>query len=126
MGMARAVGMRRARLVEMFLAEGIAYNSGAALIGTITGILVAFDMEEVLESSLDDTFGFNFTQTVSPHSLVVAAGLGVLITLVTVVVSSFRVSHLNRRRHPRPARQQSASATFHQQRRPGLRSSCSP
>ncbi len=94
MGISRAVGMQRSQLVQAFLAEGIAYNLGAAVIGTVAGILISFGMVAVLESAFDD-FGITFTQHIEPRSVVVAAGLGILLTLIVVVVSSFVVSQLN-------------------------------
>ena len=94
MGIARAVGMQRGQLVQSFLAEGMAYNLGAAAAGTGLGILTAFGMVEVLNAAFDE-FGFTFTQRVEPRSVVIAAGLGIIITFVTVVISSFRVSQLN-------------------------------
>ena len=94
MGIARAVGMQRGQLVQSFLAEGMAYDLGAAAAGTGLGILTAFGMVEVLNAAFDE-FGFTFTQRVEPRSVVIAAGLGIIITFVTVVISSFRVSQLN-------------------------------
>ena len=94
MGISRAVGMQRGQLVQSFLAEGMAYDLGAAVVGTVLGILIAFGMVEVLNAAFDE-FGFTFTQHVEPRSVVIAAGLGIIITFVTVVISSFRVSQLN-------------------------------
>ena len=94
MGISRAVGMQRGQLVQAYLAEGLAYNLGAAAIGTVAGIFVSFGMVAVLESAFDD-FGFTFAQHIEPRSVVVAAGLGILLTLITVVISAFRVSQLN-------------------------------
>ena len=94
MGISRAIGMGRFQLVETYLAEGVAYNLGAALIGTLAGILVAFGMVNILESSFGQ-FGFSFTEHVEPRSIVVAAGIGILLTFITILVSSFRISRLN-------------------------------
>ena len=38
MGMARAIGMNRVHLTQMFLAEGMAYNLGSAAIGALLGL----------------------------------------------------------------------------------------
>ena len=94
MGIARAVGMQRGQLVQAYLAEGLAYDLGAAVVGTAAGILVAFGMVEVLNVVFDE-FGLTLVQRVEPRSIVIAAGIGIIITFVTVVVSSFRVSQLN-------------------------------
>ncbi len=95
MGMARAVGMRRGQLVQTFIMEGLAYNAGSAAVGTALGVLVAFGMVEILDASLGEEFGFHFVQQVTARSLVIASGLGIIVTFITVVVSAFRVSHLN-------------------------------
>lgn len=95
MGIARAVGMRRSHLVQTYLAEGMAYNLGSAVVGTALGIAVAFLMVGVLNAAFDDSLGFTFTRHVEPRSIVVAAGMGIVITFVTVAVSSMRVSVLN-------------------------------
>ena len=95
MGIARAVGMRRGHLVETYLAEGMAYNVGSALVGTVLGIVVAFLMVGVLNSAFDAALGFTFSRHVEPRSVIVAAGLGIVLTFITVAISSFRVSVLN-------------------------------
>ncbi len=95
MGIARAVGMRRGHLVETYLAEGMAYNVGSALVGTVLGIIIAFLMVGVLNSAFDAALGFTFSRHVEPRSVIVAAGLGIVLTFVTVAISSFRVSVLN-------------------------------
>ncbi|MCY3887973.1 MAG: FtsX-like permease family protein [Chloroflexi bacterium] len=94
MGIARAVGMQRSHLVQSFLAEGLAYNMGAAIIGTAAGIGISFGMVAVL-GSVFGAFGFNFTQYIEPRSVVIAVGISILLTFFTVVVSSFRISQLN-------------------------------
>lgn len=94
MGISRAVGMRRWNLVETYLAEGSAYTVGSAVVGAVLGILVAFGMVEVL-NSLGDEFGFTFTRRVEPRSLVVSAGIGIVLTFLTVSISAYRVSNLN-------------------------------
>ena len=95
MGIARAVGMRRGHLVQAYLAEGLAYNVGAAAVGTLLGIAVAFLMVGVLNSAFDAAWGFTFDRHVEPRSIVVAAGLGIVLTFITVAISAFRVSVLN-------------------------------
>ncbi|PZC49422.1 MAG: putative ABC transport system permease protein [Chloroflexi bacterium] len=95
MGIARAIGMRRSHLVQTYLAEGMAYNVGSAVVGTALGIIVAFLMVIVLNAAFDDSLGFTFTRHVEPRSVVVSAGMGIILTFVTVAVSASRVSVLN-------------------------------
>ena len=41
MGIARAVGMQRNDLIQMFISEGMVYNLGAAVVGVVLGLLFA-------------------------------------------------------------------------------------
>jgi putative ABC transport system permease protein len=94
LGIARAVGTRRGHLVQMFVFEGVAYDLGAAAIGALLGVAVAFGMVSVLAQAFS-TFGLDVEHDLQPRSLVVAYTLGVLLTFVVVAVSAWRVSRLN-------------------------------
>jgi putative ABC transport system permease protein len=94
MGIARAVGMQRNALIQMFISEGMVYNLGAAVVGVVLGLLFAIGMIAALNSGFEN-FGFQFTWTVTIKSLVISACIGIVITFVTVVFSSFRASRLN-------------------------------
>ena len=94
MGMARAVGTQRRHLVQTFLYEGTAYDLVAAAVGAALGIVVSFVMVRAVAASFTETdldLGF----AVSWRSLWIAFGLGVLLTLLVVAISSWRVSRLN-------------------------------
>lgn len=94
MGMARAVGTQRRHLIETFLFEGAAYDVAAAAVGAALGVAVAYGMVAIISrafSSEDFTFKFG----VQARSLIVAYGIGVLLTLAVVTVSAWRVSRLN-------------------------------
>jgi len=96
MGMARAVGMKRGHLVQMFLSEGTAYNIFAAMVGAALGILVAFGMAYIMAAIFASSdFGITIEPQVTPRSLVIAYSLGVVLTFLTVTFASFRVSTLN-------------------------------
>ena len=94
MGMARAVGMKRLHLTESFIAEGMAYNLGSALIGAFLGLAVAYALITVLGSVFGD-FGLSITFNFNPVGFVIAYLLGVVITFVTVAFSSWRSANLN-------------------------------
>ena len=70
MGMARAVGMKRSHLVQQFIAEGTAYDLGAALIGAAAGVLTAFVIAIVMGELIGEFV------SITPHatfrSLIVA------------------------------------------------------
>ena len=94
MGIARAVGMQRNDLIQMFISEGMVYNMGAAVVGVVLGLLFAIGMIAALNSGFE-SFGFQFTWTVTIKSLVISACIGIVITFITVVFSSFRAARLN-------------------------------
>ncbi len=93
MGMARAIGTQRRHLVQMFIAEGTAYDLLSAAVGALLGIGVALGMVLAMKAILGSDL------PLSPHvqlrSLVVAYCLGVVITFGTIAFSSYRVSRLN-------------------------------
>ena len=93
MGMARAVGMKRRQLTQMFLAEGIAYDLVAALVGAALGVGVAFIITTFTGRIIGDAF--NITPVATWRSLVIAYTLGVIVTFITISISSWRVSRLN-------------------------------
>jgi putative ABC transport system permease protein len=94
MGMARAVGMKRRHLIEMFVAEGTGYNLASAIVGVTLGVAVAF-LLAIAASSLFETFGFSFTPHVTLRTIIISYTLGVILTFFTVSFSSWRVSTLN-------------------------------
>jgi putative ABC transport system permease protein len=94
MGMARAVGSKRSQLVHAFLSEGMAYNLGAALVGAGLGVLVAVAIARVM-AGMFAQINIDITPHVTPRSLIIAYCLGVVVTFITVVISSWRVSRLN-------------------------------
>ena len=93
MGMARAVGMKRRQLTQMFLAEGIAYDLAAAAVGAALGVGVAFLIVELMGQIIGDVL--NIKPTITWRSLVIAYTLGVIVTFITITISSWRVSRLN-------------------------------
>ncbi|HEU4971951.1 MAG TPA: FtsX-like permease family protein, partial [Gaiellaceae bacterium] len=97
LGIARAVGTRRGHLVQMFTFEGAAYDVTAAAVGALLGAIVAFGMVFVLASAFgaaDADEGFQIEFAVSWRSLVIAFAIGLLLTLVVVAVSAWRVSRM--------------------------------
>lgn len=98
MGIARAVGTKRRHLVQMFTFEGVAYAIGAAIVGTIVGLLASGGLVALLVNAIgatDDDAGFEFKFTITATSVIAGFSLGLLLTLATVAVSAFRVSKLN-------------------------------
>ncbi len=97
MGIARAVGTKRGHLVQMFTFEGLAYAIGAAAVGTLVGIgagraLVGL-MARAFGTDADPAFSLDFSITI--YSIISAFSVGLVLTLITVIFSAYRVSNLN-------------------------------
>lgn len=95
MGMARAVGAKRRQLVESFLAEGMGYDLGAAVVGLVAGMGVTIAMVEVIKAFAADSLGIPLNVSFTARSLAVAFCLGVIATFIVIFVSSWRASRLN-------------------------------
>ena len=105
MGMARAIGMQRGHLVQMFVSEGMIYDLVAAALGIVLGLAISYAMigflggifntaAQKVSSELSGSL-FTFRFNVAPTSVVIAYALGVLLTFAVVTFSSWRVSRLN-------------------------------
>ena len=96
MGMARALGMRRADLRRLLTYEGLLYALAASAVGSLVGLGLAYLLVYAIEGifSFGDvklTEYFYFT----PFGLIVAFVAGFLLTLVTVYFTTRRISLLN-------------------------------
>ncbi len=95
MGMARAVGAKRRQLVESFLAEGMGYDLGSAIVGLIAGIGVTYAMVSVIKAFAGDALGLDLVVSFSWTSLVTAFCIGVIATFIVIFIASWRASRLN-------------------------------
>ena len=95
MGMARAVGAKRRQIVESFLAEGMGYDIGAAIVGLFAGIGVAAAMMLFVKLRIGEDLGLDLRFYVSLRSMIVSFCLGIIVTFVVVFVASWRASRLN-------------------------------
>ncbi len=93
MGMARAVGTRRAQLIQQFVAEGSGYAILAGLAGSALGVLATLG----IAAAIGPLFGefLDIEARITPRSLIVCYCLGVVITFLAVVGSSWKISRLN-------------------------------
>ena len=106
LGIARAVGMQRGQLVQMFVTEGLIYDLFAAAIGVALGLAVSYAMVGFIGGLFNDVAGmaddqlnganlFRFRFTVIPSTIIIGYCLGVLFTFAVVTFASYRVSRLN-------------------------------
>jgi len=96
MGMARAVGMRRSDLVRSFATEGWMY----AVVATALGVLVGIGLGRVLVAWSAAAFStehnrFDLFFTVEPDGLVRSFAISFVVSLATIVGTSWRVARLN-------------------------------
>ena len=97
LGMLRAVGMRRGFLVRAFVIEGAIYSLTSAVLGAFLGIGVGWAIVKLAapifsafgDFSLDLIFDFEFS------SIILGFASGGLICLVTVFLTSLRISRIN-------------------------------
>jgi len=94
MGISRAIGMRRGDLTLSFVFEGVVYAVIASIVGTFVGLGIAFGMINAFSAIIGGE-GLAWTLHFEWYSLALAAAAGFLITMLTVIVASWRVSRLN-------------------------------
>ncbi|MGQ9587056.1 MAG: FtsX-like permease family protein [Thermoplasmata archaeon] len=94
MGISRAIGMQRGDLTQSFMFEGVVYALLASAVGAFVGLIIAMVMI-ALFSTVFRGEGIQWTLHFDWVSLAIAACAGFLITLLTVIVASWRVSKLN-------------------------------
>ena len=95
LGIARAVGTRRRHLVQMFLFEGVSYDLLAVAVGAVLGVAIAYLMVLVISGAFDQSSGFHITFSITARTVVVASTLGLVLTLLVVGASAWRVSRMN-------------------------------
>lgn len=94
-GMARAVGAKRRQIVEAFLAEGMGYDLGSAVVGLIAGMAVTVGMVQVIQYFGGDSLGLNITVGFTVRSMVTAFCLGIIATFLVIFIASWRASRIN-------------------------------
>lgn len=94
MGISRAIGMQRGDLTQTFMHEGVVYALAAAGVGAFAGLGIAMVVMSGATAIISGQ-GLKFALSWEWSSLAIAACAGFLITMLTVVVASWRVSKLN-------------------------------
>ena len=99
LGMLRAIGMKRSRLVRSFIIEGTVYALVASLVGILVGIgvgrAVVIVAARIFNSFSAEEGGLTLAFHVTPTSLVNGFATGFLIAFVTVAFTSMRISRIN-------------------------------
>jgi putative ABC transport system permease protein len=96
LGIARAVGMQRSNLVRAFALEGALYALVASAIGSIAGVGVGWVMVRFLGIGFaGGSESLRIVFSTGPQNVVLAFCMGMVLTFVVVLISSWRVSRLN-------------------------------
>src|SRR5918992_3625163 len=96
LGVARAVGMQRGALVRVFAFEGALYTLVASTIGSFVGVGVGWVMVRFLGRGFaGSSEDFQIVFATSPQNVILAFCMGMVLTFVVVLISSWRVSRLN-------------------------------
>jgi putative ABC transport system permease protein len=97
LGMLRAVGTRRSDLIRIFFIEGAMYSFASSVIGALLGIGVGWAIVTVAAPiflSLGDS-ALDFRFHVELSSIVGGFCIGLLISMVTILLTSMRISRIN-------------------------------
>lgn len=94
LGIARAVGTQRGHVIRMFTYEGVLYALGASAIGSALGLLVSWGMIQIMAAAFEE-MGFAISYHFTIKGLVIAYTMGVVLTVIVVGISAWRVSNLN-------------------------------
>ncbi len=93
LGMARALGMRRAHVVWMLLFEGSVYDATAAALGLLAGLLLGVVIVAVVSPTIAK-IGFPLKVDLEPGTMLVAFCLGLVFTLVTTALAAWTVTRM--------------------------------
>jgi putative ABC transport system permease protein len=96
LGMLRAIGMKRSRLVRSFMIEGTIYALASSLLGILVGLGVGRAVV-VVAARIYGSYDAGFTMAfhVTRTSIVNGFAMGFLIAFATVTLTSIRISRVN-------------------------------
>ncbi|MFC8494100.1 ABC transporter permease [Streptomyces sp. NPDC057235] len=99
MGMVRAVGMKRSRLVGSFTLEGATYALLSALPGAAVGVAVGWGVSvvaaQIFQGWSVGGSGIRIAFAVTPTSILNGVAMGLLIAFAAVFATSVRISRFN-------------------------------
>ena len=95
LGTMRALGLRRGHVLRAFAIEGAVYGLLAAAIGALLGIGVAAGVMAFASTLFEGESGFEIALDVQLVDLVVGGVIGLAISQLTVVLTSWRTTRIN-------------------------------
>ncbi len=96
LGVMRAIGFSRAQVTKSFAIEGAVYAATASVVGVASGIGIGWVLVQVLESIFfQESSSVTFTYAPQLESMLLAAALGLGITMLTIWATATRISQFN-------------------------------
>ena len=99
LGMLRALGMKRSRLVGALTLEGATYSVASVIPGIALGVGVGYGVSliaaQIFRSWSQDGSGLAISFAVTPTSVVNGAAMGLVIAIATILLTSIRISRFN-------------------------------
>lgn len=99
LGMLRAVGMRRSDLVRSFVIEGVLYSLVASMMGAVLGVGVGWAIVKlaapIFAGNAGSDFGLSLQFSARWSSIAGGFCVGLLISIVTILLTSLRISRIN-------------------------------
>lgn len=102
MGILRAIALTRFQLTKTFIYEGFLYTIISSISGALAGLGIGYILVVGLDNVFQEMFSltqdegfFNMEFGFKVQSLVIAMCAGFLVTIVTTIISSYKVSKLN-------------------------------
>ncbi|MEX2458448.1 MAG: FtsX-like permease family protein, partial [Actinomycetota bacterium] len=98
LGVLRALGLKRKRLVGLAVIEGAIYSLAAGVVGVLVGLpagrLIAERFGTAFAQFAGDDFDFDFHFVLRPRTLVTGFAVGTLLTLLVVWLTARRTANL--------------------------------
>src|SRR4051794_39893263 len=99
LGMLRAIGMKRSRLVGALTLEGSVYAAASVVPGALLGVGVGYGVAlvaaQIFRGWSQDGAGLAISFAVTPVSIVNGVAMGLVIAISTIVLTSVRISRFN-------------------------------
>src|SRR3954469_19321724 len=99
LGMLRAIGMKRSRLVGALTLEGTTYAAASVIPGIALGIGIGYGVSliaaQIFRTWSEDGSGLAISFAVTPTSVVNGVAMGLIIAIATILLTSMRISRFN-------------------------------
>src|SRR3954468_1864530 len=99
LGMLRAIGMKRSRLLGALPLEGTTYAAASVIPGIALGIGIGYGVSliaaQIFRTWSEDGSGLAISFAVTPTSVVNGVAMGLIIAIATILLTSMRISRFN-------------------------------